>query len=75
MVSGPSPVHKVHAPTNPAGVERGRMEAVGQVLSALIPPGVVAGAVIYAVVKLVKSEAAERRAYPEDRVEGPELTQ
>jgi hypothetical protein len=33
-----------------------------EALSALIPPAVVAAAVIYAVVKLVRSEALGRRA-------------
>jgi hypothetical protein len=37
------------------------MEALTDVLSALIPPVVVGGAFIFGVVKLVRSEAAGRR--------------
>ncbi|MEV0586896.1 hypothetical protein [Nonomuraea sp. NPDC050310] len=37
------------------------MQAVTDVLAALLPPAVVAAAFIYGVVKLVKSEAAATR--------------
>ncbi|MBB5140306.1 hypothetical protein HNP84_010073 [Thermocatellispora tengchongensis] len=41
------------------------------VLSALIPPAVVGGAFIYGVVKLLRSEAAGRRANRHDEVRKP----
>lgn len=49
------------------------MEAVAEVLSALIPPAVVGGAFIYGVVKLVRAEGG-RRSNREDQAEGAELT-
>jgi hypothetical protein len=45
------------------------MEAVTDVLSALIPPLVVGGAFIFGVVKLVRSEGAGRRPKPQDQAE------
>ncbi|GAA3696685.1 hypothetical protein GCM10022224_073060 [Nonomuraea antimicrobica] len=48
---------------------RGRMEALTDVLSALIPPVVVGGAFIYGVVKLVRSEAVGGRRNREDQPE------
>ncbi|WP_327088820.1 hypothetical protein OIE66_42050 [Nonomuraea sp. NBC_01738] len=45
------------------------MEALTDALSALIPPLVVAGAFIFGVVKLVRSEAAGRRANRQDQAE------
>ncbi|SDJ91375.1 hypothetical protein SAMN05421869_1134 [Nonomuraea jiangxiensis] len=45
------------------------MEAVTDVLSALIPPLVVGGAFIFGVVKLVRSEGPRRRPNPEDQAE------
>lgn len=49
------------------------MEALTDVLSALIPPVVVAGAFIYGAVKLVRSEALGGRRNREDQAEGSEL--
>lgn len=43
-----------------------------EVLSALIPSAVVAGAVAYGIVKLVRSEAAGLRAAPEPRENPPD---
>lgn len=48
---------------------RGRMQALTDVLSALIPPVVVGGAFIFGVVKLVRSEAAGRRPNRQDQAE------
>ncbi|MBA2892200.1 hypothetical protein HNR30_003541 [Nonomuraea soli] len=45
------------------------MQAVTDVITALLPPTVVAAVFIYGVVKLVKSEAAGRRS---NASEGPE---
>lgn len=45
------------------------MEALTEALSALIPPAVVAGVFIFAVVKLVRSEAAGRRPNRQDQAE------
>lgn len=45
------------------------MEAVTDVLSALIPPVVVAGAFIFGVVKLVRADGPRRGPNPEDQVE------
>ncbi|MGN9843005.1 hypothetical protein ACTMTI_33270 [Nonomuraea sp. H19] len=49
------------------------MEALTDVLSALIPPAVVGGAFIFGVVKLVRSEAAGRRPNRQAPVEKPNL--
>jgi hypothetical protein len=46
------------------------MEALTDVLSALIPPAVVGGAFIFGVVKLVRSEALGGRRNREDPVDG-----
>jgi len=46
------------------------MEALTEVLSALIPPAVVGGAFIFGVVKLVRSEALGGRRNREDQPEG-----
>lgn len=43
------------------------MQALTDVLSALIPPVVVGGAFIYGVMKLVRSEGAARRANRPDQ--------
>jgi len=43
------------------------MEAVTEVLSALIPPVVVGGAFIFGVVKLVRHEGPRRRPNPQDQ--------
>lgn len=43
------------------------MQAVTDVLSALIPPVVVGGAFIYGVMKLLRSEGAARRANRQDQ--------
>jgi hypothetical protein len=45
------------------------MQALTDVLSALIPPVVVGAAFIFGVVKLVRSEAAGRRPNPQDQAE------
>ncbi len=45
------------------------MEAVTEVLSALIPPVVVGGAFIFGVVKLVRSEGAGQRPNRQDQAE------
>jgi hypothetical protein len=45
------------------------MEAVTDVLSALIPPVVVAGVFIFGAVKLLRSEAAGRRPNRQDQAE------
>lgn len=45
------------------------MEALTDVLSALIPPLVVGGAFIFGVVKLVRSEGSPARRNREDRPE------
>ncbi len=45
------------------------MEALTDVLSALIPPVVVGGAFIFGVVKLVRSEAVQGRRNREDQPE------
>ncbi|QYC45727.1 hypothetical protein Nocox_40920 [Nonomuraea coxensis DSM 45129] len=45
------------------------MEAVTDVLSALIPPVVVAGAFIFGVVKLVRHEGPGRRSKPQQPAE------
>lgn len=45
------------------------MEAVTDVLSALIPPVVVGGAFIFGAVKLLRSEAAGRRPNRQDQAE------
>ncbi|NUW32546.1 hypothetical protein HTZ77_14050 [Nonomuraea sp. SMC257] len=45
------------------------MQAVTDVLSALIPPVVVGGAFIFGVVKLWRSEAAGRRSNRQDEAE------
>lgn len=45
------------------------MEAVTDVLSALIPPVVVGGAFIFGAVKLLRSEGAGRRANRQDQAE------
>jgi hypothetical protein len=49
------------------------MEALTDVLSALIPPVVVGGAFIFGVVKLVRSEVLGGRRNREDQAEEPEL--
>jgi hypothetical protein len=49
------------------------MEALTDVLSALIPPAVVAGAFIFGVVKLARSEGARDRRNREDPAEKPNL--
>lgn len=45
---------------------------MSQVLSALIPPGVVTAVVIYAVVKLVRAEGPARRRESEHAAKSPE---
>lgn len=45
------------------------MEALTDVLSALIPPAVVGGAFIFGVVKLLRSEAVAGRRNREDQPE------
>ncbi|GAA3543913.1 hypothetical protein GCM10022419_025140 [Nonomuraea rosea] len=66
----PVALHAQNAPPKPRQPwRRGRMEAVTDVLSALIPPLVVAGAFIFGVVKLVRSEGAGRRPNPQDQAE------
>lgn len=45
------------------------MQAVTDVLSALIPPVVVGGAFIFGVVKLVRSEGVGRRPNRQDQAE------
>ncbi|SEM98336.1 hypothetical protein [Nonomuraea pusilla] len=49
------------------------MEAVTEVLSALIPPLVVGGAFIFGVVKLLRAEGFGRGANRRRQAENPEL--
>lgn len=66
----PVPVVHKGSPLKPRPLwRRGRMQAVTDVLSALIPPVVVGGAFIFGVVKLWRSEAAGRRSNRQDEAE------